>query len=207
MKTLKRLFDLLVSSVLLVILSPVMVLIALMIRLDSPGPALFKQQRLGQGQSKFTILKFRTMYHRTKIDQEREAVVESADDPRITRVGRFLRKTSLDELPQLINVVRGDMSLVGPRPILPEQLRAIPEQHLDRFEMKPGITGLAQVRGRRSLNWLEQLKYDSEYCRNWSFLLDLKILWQTVWVVLTGKGVYGTQQDNWRNYINKGVLK
>src|SRR5690606_12222524 len=122
-------------------------------------------------------------------------------------VGRFLRKTSLDELPQLINVVRGDMSLVGPRPILPEQLRAIPEQHLDRFEMKPGITGLAQVRGRRSLNWLEQLKYDSEYCRNWSFLLDLKILWQTVWVVLTGKGVYGTQQDNWRNYINKGVLK
>lgn len=207
MKTLKRLFDLLVSSVLLVILSPVMVLIALMIRLDSPGPALFRQQRLGQGQSKFTILKFRTMYHRTKIDQEREAVVESADDPRITRVGRFLRKTSLDELPQLINVVRGDMSLVGPRPILPEQLRAIPEQHLDRFEMKPGITGLAQVRGRRSLNWLEQLKYDSEYCRNWSFLLDLKILWQTVWVVLTGKGVYGTQQDNWRNYINKGVLK
>jgi len=184
-----------------------MVLIALMIRLDSPGPALFRQQRLGQGQSKFTILKFRTMYHRTKIDQEREAVVESADDPRITRVGRFLRKTSLDELPQLINVVRGDMSLVGPRPILPEQLRAIPEQHLDRFEMKPGITGLAQVRGRRSLNWLEQLKYDSEYCRNWSFLLDLKILWQTVWVVLTGKGVYGTQQDNWRNYINKGVLK
>lgn len=205
MKTLKRLFDVLVSSLLLLVLSPLLVLIALVIRLDSPGPALFRQERLGQDQGRFIILKFRTMHHRTRLDQLREAVVESDVDPRITRVGRFLRKTSLDELPQLINVVKGDMSLVGPRPVLPEQLRAIPDEHMDRFTMKPGITGLAQVRGRRSLNWLEQLRYDSEYCRNWSFLLDLKILGQTVWVVLTGQGVYGTKEDNWRNYINKGV--
>lgn len=205
MKTLKRLFDVLVSSLLLLVLSPLLVLIALVIRLDSPGPALFRQERLGQDQGEFTIFKFRTMHHRTRLDQMREAVVESDVDPRITRVGRFLRKTSLDELPQLINVVKGDMSLVGPRPVLPEQLRAIPDEHMDRFTMKPGITGLAQVRGRRSLNWLEKLRYDSEYCRNWSFLLDLKILGQTVWVVLTGQGVYGTKEDNWRNYINKGV--
>src|SRR5690606_26891437 len=189
MKTLKRLFDVLVSSLLLLVLSPLLVLIALIVRLDSPGPALFRQERLGQDQGRFIILKFRTMHHRTRIDQVREAVVESDVDPRITRVGRFLRKASLDELPQLINVVKGDMSLVGPRPVLPEQLRAIPDEHMDRFTMKPGITGLAQVRGRRSLNWLEQLRYDSEYCRNWSFLLDLKILGQTVWVVLTGQGV------------------
>lgn len=203
MRFAKRVLDLVIALPLLVVLSPVMLIVALLIRFDSTGPVLFKQTRVGLGQREFTILKFRTMKHRTHIEQEREAVIETGVDPRITRIGRFLRKTSLDELPQLINIIRGEMSLVGPRPVLPEQLRAIPEKYMERFAMKPGVTGLAQVKGRRSLNWLEQLKYDSEYCRNWNFFWDLKIMVQTVWVVITGAGVYGTQEDNWRNYIDK----
>lgn len=204
-KLFKRVFDLAVAIPLFIVLSPLMLFIAILVHLDSPGPVLFKQTRVGFQRSEFTILKFRTMRHRTRIEQEQEAVIETGVDPRITRVGRVLRKTSLDELPQLVNIMRGEMSLVGPRPVIPEQLRAIPERHMDRFTMKPGITGLAQVKGRRSLNWLDQLKYDSEYCRNWNLLWDLKILAQTVWVVLTGAGVYGEQQDNWRNYIDKGA--
>lgn len=207
MKHAKRCLDLVISVPLLILLSPLMLIIAILIRLDSPGPVLFRQTRLGLGGKEFTILKFRTMRHRTHVEQEREAVLETGVDPRITRIGRILRKTSLDELPQLVNIIRGEMSLVGPRPVLPEQRRAIPDKHLDRFTMRPGITGLAQVKGRRSLNWLDQLKYDSQYCQNWTFLWDLQILVQTIWVVMTGAGVYGTRKDNWRNYIDidKGV--
>lgn len=182
-----------------------MFVIALFVRIDSVGPALFRQTRVGLGRKEFTILKFRTMEHRDRIVQTREAVIEDGMDPRITGIGRFLRKTSLDELPQLINIIRGDMSLVGPRPVLPEQLRAIPPKYLDRFNMRPGVTGLAQVKGRRGLNWLEQLKYDVDYCTTWNFVSDIHILFQTVRVVFTGSGVYGSQEDNWRNYIDKGV--
>lgn len=205
MKAVKRLMDVLVSFVLLIPCLPVMGIIALLVRLDSPGPVLFKQTRLGRDQREFTILKFRTMQHRQRIDQHKEAVIQVGDDPRITRIGKLLRKTSLDELPQLFNILRGDMSLVGPRPIIPEQLQAIPREYLERFSMPPGITGLAQVKGRRSLNWLDQLDYDTEYCRNWHLFWDIKLLFQTVGVVLTGEGVYGTQQDNWRNYIDRGA--
>lgn len=205
MRALKRLMDIIVSLVMLIPCAPIMAIIALLIRLDSPGPILFQQIRLGQNQREFTILKFRTMQHRQRIDQHKEAVIQAGNDPRITRVGTFLRKTSLDELPQLFNILRGDMSLVGPRPIIPEQLEAIPKEYMGRFSMPPGITGLAQVKGRRSLNWLDQLRYDTQYCQNWRFLWDIQLLFQTVGVVLTGEGVYGTQQDNWRNYIDRGA--
>ncbi len=201
----KRLLDLLVSVPALIVAAPVLGIIALAIRLDSSGPILFKQVRIGLDRKEFTILKFRTMKHRETIDQQREAVIEEGKDPRIIRVGRILRKTSLDELPQLINIIRGDMSLVGPRPIIPEQLRAIPPQYMGRFAMPPGITGLAQVKGRRSLNWLDQLRYDVEYCTKWRFLWDIQLMFQTFLVVFTGSGVYGSQEDNWRNYIDKGV--
>lgn len=205
LKTSKRLLDLLISVPLLIGTAPILGIIALAIRIDSQGPILFRQVRIGSNRREFTILKFRTMKHRTKIDQQSEAVIKEGHDPRITRVGRILRKTSLDELPQLVNIIRGDMSLVGPRPVIPEQLRAIPPRYLGRFSMPPGITGLAQVKGRRSLNWIDQLKYDVEYCTNWRFLGDIKLMFQTVWVVLTGSGVYGSQEDNWRNYIDKSV--
>jgi lipopolysaccharide/colanic/teichoic acid biosynthesis glycosyltransferase len=148
------------------------------------------------------VLKLRTMVDRAadKIDQHREAVVSTGADARITRAGRILRMTSLDELPQLVNILRGEMSIVGPRPVLPEQLEAIPEACGVRFAVRPGLTGLAQVRGRRSLGWLEQLEADVEYVHRRSLRLDMSILVRTVWVVLTGSGLYGDASKNWRTY-------
>ena len=140
------------------------------------------------------------MTHRETVDQHAEQVVEGNTDSRITPVGRLLRVSSIDELPQLINVLKGDMSLVGPRPILPEQLEVVPEDKMARFDVRPGITGLAQVRGRRSLDWMQQLEYDAEYARNHGMLRDLGILVRTVWVVITGSGIYGDASKNWRAY-------
>ena len=199
----KRTFDLLVVVPVAIVLLPVLALVALAIRFDSPGPVLFRQARVGCGRRLFVILKFRTMLHRdaAQIDQVRERVVEAGADPRITRVGRVLRATSLDELPQLWNILVGDMSLVGPRPVLPEQLRAIPPHLFDRFRVRPGITGLAQVRGRRSLNWLEVLAADAEYARCPMPAGDLAILLRTVRVVLRREGIYGGEGENWRSYL------
>jgi lipopolysaccharide/colanic/teichoic acid biosynthesis glycosyltransferase len=140
------------------------------------------------------------MTHRERIDQHAEQVVEGNADARITRVGRFLRVSSLDELPQLLNVLRGEMSLVGPRPILPEQLEVVPEDRMARFDVRPGITGLAQVNGRRSLDWMEQLAYDADYARDHRLRRDLGILLRTVTVVLTGSGIYADASKNWRAY-------
>ena len=127
--------------------------------------------------------------------------MSAGHDPRITRVGRLLRVSSLDELPQLWNVLMGDMSLVGPRPVLPEQLDAIPEHLRTRFTVRPGLTGLAQVRGRRSLDWLQVLEADAEYAREASLALDLRILLRTVLVVLRREGIYGGEGENWRTYL------
>lgn len=198
----KRAFDMAVSAVLLLLLAPVLLLIAVLIRLDSRGRVFFLQRRVGQGRSEFRIVKFRTMVERDPdaIDQHAEVVVSGGVDPRITRVGRFLRATSLDELPQLWNILRGDMSFVGPRPVIPEQLVAVPQEYMCRFDVRPGLTGLAQVRGRRSLGWLEQLAADAEYVRDHSFIYDLKLMLLTVYVVLTAKGVYGEEGQNWRAY-------
>jgi lipopolysaccharide/colanic/teichoic acid biosynthesis glycosyltransferase len=201
----KRLFDILASLLGLLILSPILVLLAVWIKLDSPGPVFFRQKRIGRHRVPFHVLKFRTMTHRdpAAIDQHAEQVVSAGADQRITRAGRFLRMTSLDELPQLFNILKGEMSLVGPRPVIPEQLEVVPHWFEDRFLVRPGITGLAQVRGRRSLSWEEQLQYDIDYARKSNFISDIGILLQTVVVVLTARGIYGDESKNWRAYREK----
>lgn len=198
----KRLFDILSSSLVLFILIIPMLVIALWIRLDSPGPILFRQIRVGRNGKKFSILKFRSMWHRNSeaINQNTELVVSTGKDSRITSAGRILRATSLDELPQLWNILVGDMSVVGPRPVLPEQVEVVPDQFRKRFRVRPGLTGLAQVRGRRSLSWLDQLAADAEYVDCRGFLFDLWIILRTFVVLLTGRGVYGNESQNWRAY-------
>jgi len=188
---------------LLLLLSPLLALLWLWVRLDSPGPAFFRQDRLGQGARPFQILKFRTMYvgGEEGIPQERRKVVETATDPRITRAGRLLRKTSLDELPQLWNVVRGDMWGIGPRPVLPEQRRAMPPWAERRFAVKPGLTGLAQVKGRRSLGWLRQLRWDCAFVKHDSVRLRFWIVCRTFVVLLRPDTVYGDRGKNWRAYL------
>lgn len=199
---LKRAFDIFFSGIALLVLSPLLVILALWIRFDSPGRVFFLQRRVGMGQREFRVVKFRTMIERDpdSIDQHSEKVISEGDDPRITRAGRFLRKTSLDELPQLWNIFVGDMSVVGPRPVLPEQVEVVPSDCIERFNVRPGLTGLAQVRGRRSLGWLEQVQADAEYARNHGFFYDLALILRTVHVVATGKGIYGGEGQNWRAY-------
>lgn len=199
---LKRPIDVVGSAVGLLVCAPLMTGIALWVRKDSPGPVLFRQKRIGTSGLEFEILKFRTMVDRSDsvIDQDVEQVISAGSDSRITRAGRVLRATSLDELPQLVNIFRGDMSIVGPRPIIPEQRAAIPSERHERFNVRPGLTGLAQVRGRRGLDWLDQLAFDAEYSRTCSLSTDLRIIARTVRVVLTRSGVYGGEGSNWRAY-------
>jgi lipopolysaccharide/colanic/teichoic acid biosynthesis glycosyltransferase len=199
---LKRAVDVIISAVALMILFPFLLLLALSIRLDSPGRVFFLQRRIGRDMREFRVVKFRTMIDRDpdRIDQHAEQVVSKGHDPRITRSGRILRKTSLDELPQLWNIIVGDMSLVGPRPVLPEQVEVVPPEYMARFDVRPGLTGLAQVRGRRSLGWLEQIHADSEYAARHSFWLDLKIILRTFVVIFNTSEVYGDESKNWRSY-------
>ncbi|MDP4128149.1 MAG: sugar transferase [Bacillota bacterium] len=196
---LKRLLDLFIVVILLVILSPLWLIIILWIRSDSSGPAIFKQTRIGLGGKPYTIYKFRTMVQNAealmkerleKVKDLENFVFQEKDDPRITRSGRFLRKTSLDELPQLLNILIGNMSLVGPRPEVPELVKLYTPEQQQRLNVLPGVTGLAQVNGRSELTLGETMAYDLDYVRIWSFWLDLKILWKTIFVVFTGKGAY-----------------
>ncbi len=195
----KRMLDVIAAGALLVLASPFWLVIVCWIRLDSPGRAIFRQTRIGLGGRSYTIYKFRTMVQnadalfKAKLDEVQELdgfVFQEKDDPRITRSGSFLRKTSLDELPQLLNILLGSMSLVGPRPEIPEIARLYTPEQRKRLNVLPGVTGLAQINGRSELTLGETMAYDLEYVRNWSFLLDLKILWKTVFVVLSGRGAY-----------------
>lgn len=183
----KRIFDLFIAFFLVLVLSPVMALIAIAIKLDSKGPILFTQIRSGKRGATFKIFKFRTMIE----DAEKigTKVFTSADDPRVTKVGRFLRNSSLDELPQLFNIIRGEMSLVGPRPTLPYQVEKYTHRQRRRLEVLPGVTGWAQVNGRKSLTWPQKIDLDIWYVDNQTFFLDIKILFMTVCRVLTGKDV------------------
>jgi lipopolysaccharide/colanic/teichoic acid biosynthesis glycosyltransferase len=200
--TVKRVFDLLVAAILLVILAPVLLACALAIKLDSRGPVLHRQVRVGEGGRRFSMLKFRSMVahadtlsHRDyalayingaaqRQEQAGQALFKLADDPRITRVGTWLRRTSLDELPQLWNVVRGDMSLVGPRPPLQYEVEHYQPSHLLRLAARPGITGLWQVRGRGRTTFEEMVAIDCEYIRTQSIGLDVRILLSTIPVVV-----------------------
>ena len=178
----KRALDLAVAVPLLVAASPVMAALAVMVRRDSPGPALFKQTRIGEGGRPFKVLKFRTMV--VGAQQMGTGIRVVSNDSRITRLGRFLRKTSLDELPQLINVVRGDMTLVGPRPTVPEQVEHYTEHQRRRLLARPGVTGLAQVTGRQLLPWSERIEIDIRYIETWSMRRDLAIIARTALMLL-----------------------
>jgi lipopolysaccharide/colanic/teichoic acid biosynthesis glycosyltransferase len=200
----KRIFDAVVASAVLCLLSPIVLIVWLLVRTTSPGGVIFRQVRIGRYGRPFVMFKFRTMYAGCPDDIHREyvrklltdepaptdasGIYKLVADPRVTRVGHFLRRTSLDELPQLINVVRGDMSLVGPRPALPWEAELFTAAHLARFLAAPGVTGLWQTSGRNMLTMLEGLDLDIEYVRRQSFLLDLLILAKTVPAVLTANG-------------------
>jgi lipopolysaccharide/colanic/teichoic acid biosynthesis glycosyltransferase len=201
---LRRGLDIVLAVTALLLLSPVVAVVALAIVASSPGPVIFRQRRLGRDLNPFTVLKFRTMhagadsaphrdYVRTLIDSPSEDVGQGglyklAVDNRVTGIGRVLRKWSLDELPQLWNVIRGDMALVGPRPVIPYEAELYPPSYLRRFSVKPGLTGLWQVSGRNERTYEEMVRLDVEYAERNSLGLDLLILAKTVWVVLTRKG-------------------
>ena len=173
--SMKRLFDVLVSIIALVILAIPFLVVAIVIKLDSKGPVFFLQERMGKDASPFMIYKFRTM--RQGSESIRYYIV--SDDPSVTRPGRWMRRWGLDELPQLLNVLKGEMSLIGPRPTLRYQVENYTEEQMHRLDMKPGLTGWAQVKGRNKLNWSQRMKYDLWYTQQWSLLLDAKIFLQT----------------------------
>ncbi len=185
-----RIVDFLIATAALIVFAPLMAGIALAIRLTSAGPALFRQPRLGRGGRPFRIVKFRTMLHNAPpLRNPDGSAYTGADDPRVTAVGRFLRATSLDELPQLINVLCGDMSIVGPRPDLVDQLRYYSEQERRKLAVRPGLTGLAQISGRNGIPWARRKQLDLEYVDRRSARLDLSIVLLTIPYVLRRRGV------------------
>jgi exopolysaccharide biosynthesis polyprenyl glycosylphosphotransferase len=194
----KGLFDRCAAAAILIMVAPLMAVLALAIRLHDHGPALFKQVRVGKDGHSFRIYKFRTMV--VDAEQRKTELLDSNDsdgvlfklrkDPRVTPVGAYLRRWSLDELPQLFNVLRGHMSLVGPRPALPDEAENYADHVRRRLVVKPGLTGLWQVNGRSDLTWEESVRLDLRYVENWSFALDLQILWKTFAVILYGSGAY-----------------
>lgn len=183
---LKRTFDILVSliAILFLTLIPVMIVIPIVIRLTSKGPALFKQVRIGKDQKPFVMYKFRTMI----LEQYDENGKEIMSEDRITKIGKLLRKTSLDELPQLFNILNGTMSIIGPRPMLDYQAPRCRGEEVLRFQMRPGMTGLAQVKGRNNLLWEDRIVYDVEYAKNFTFWMDIVILVKTVLLVFKKEG-------------------
>jgi lipopolysaccharide/colanic/teichoic acid biosynthesis glycosyltransferase len=204
----RRALDVTIAGLALLALVPVLAVAAIAVRMSSPGPVFFRQRRLGRNMRPFTVLKFRTMradadsalhrdYVRSLLGAEPERQHEQAEgglyklaiDPRVTPVGRFLRSWSLDEVPQLINVLRGEMSLVGPRPVIEYEVEHYPEWYLRRFAVKPGLTGLWQVSGRNERTYEEMVRFDIEYAERRSLWLDLRILARTAIVVLRRQGV------------------
>jgi len=179
----KVVFDRLFAVVALTVLSPLLVVVSVLIKLDSRGGVFFLQQRVGRQQQLFTLYKFRTM----SVDPQRVLSQTGSGSPGVTRVGRWLRRLKIDELPQLINVLLGDMSLVGPRPCMESHLATMDERALKRFAVLPGLTGLAQVNGNVALTWPERQAYDAEYVASVSFSLDVRILLKTLLVVVVGE--------------------
>jgi len=203
-RIIKRIFDFIIALILIIILSPIYILTAIVIKLDSHGPIFFSRRdddsplyRVGQGGKLFRYFKFRTMRDRCDSMRYKELadlnirqggpLVKIKDDPRITRSGKFIRRFSIDELPELFLVLTGKMSLVGPRPHLPEEVAKYERHHKKVLTLKPGITGLAQISGRSDLSFEEEVKLDTYYIENWSFLFDLTILLRTPLAVLKGR--------------------
>ena len=188
-KYIKRLLDFILSLLALIILSPVLLITALLVRIKLGSPVIFKQKRPGLNEKIFTLYKFRTMTD--KKDDEGNLL---PDSERLTKFGKILRSTSLDELPELINILKGDMSIVGPRPLLVEYLPYYTDEEKHRHDVRPGLTGLAQISGRNSIGWEEKFKEDVEYIKTISFIKDLKIIFKTVEKVLKKEGI--NQENN-----------
>ncbi len=198
----KRSLDVSISTIVLLVLLPVLLVVSLLVRLSSPGPVLFRQQRVGREGKRFSFYKFRTMYYGSDDSAHRayyQQLVEGAarpvgrsfkleDDPRVTPIGRFLRRYSIDEFPQLFNVLRGDMSLVGPRPPIPFEVELYGTRELQRLTVRPGITGLWQVSGRSNLDFQTMIELDLAYIAGWSLLNDIRILLRTPWAVISARG-------------------
>jgi lipopolysaccharide/colanic/teichoic acid biosynthesis glycosyltransferase len=184
-----RFFDAAVAALALALTAPLSALIALAIRLGGGGPAIYRQRRVGEGGAEFDLFKFRTMVSGS--DPVGIGTAVAADDPRVTRAGRLLRRTSLDELPNLLNVLRGEMAIVGPRPTIPAQVELYTPRQRRRLEVKPGLTGWAQVSGRSAIDWSERIELDVWYVENRSPWLDVRILVRTARLLLTGQGIGG----------------
>jgi len=195
----RRAVDILVSGGLLVLASPVLLAAMLAIRIESPGPVLYRQRRSGRHGHAFDVLKLRTMVEGA--EHKGAGLAINQDDARITRVGKLLRRTSLDELPNLVNVLRGEMTLIGPRPTLPVQVEQYDERQRGRLAVKPGITGWAQVNGRAALPWSERIELDLYYIEHRSLALDMKILWRSLTMVLTGSGIYKGETGGWEGRL------
>ncbi len=202
MLVIRRAVDIVVSTTLLVLSAPLVAAAAAAIRLESRGPALYRQRRIGRDGRPFDVLKLRTMVDGAEHIGAGLAIDEN--DSRITRVGTFLRRTSLDELPNLLNVLRGEMSLIGPRPTVPVQVERYTPRQRGRLAIRPGITGWAQVNGRASLPWSERIELDLHYIEHRSLALDLRILWRTPAMVLGGSGLYKGETGGWKGGLGDG---
>ena len=193
----RRAFDVIVAVTALAGASPLMLAAVLAIRLESRGSAIYRQRRVGRDGRPFDVIKLRTMV--TGAEGMGAGLAISEGDTRITRVGRLLRRTSLDEVPNLVNVLRGDMSIIGPRPTVPVQVDRYTERQRGRLALKPGITGWAQIHGRTELPWDERIELDLWYIEHRSWRLDLRILWRTARMVLGGQGLYRGEAPAWRD--------
>ena len=194
-KYIKRILDFTLSLIALICLSPILLIVAILVRVKLGSPIIFKQQRPGKDEKIFTLYKFRTM-----TDEKDEKGNLLPDSQRLTKFGKFLRSTSLDELPELINILKGDMSIVGPRPLLVEYLKLYNEEQKHRHDVRPGLTGLAQTSGRNAITWEEKFEKDIEYVHNISFIGDVKIIIKTAIKVFKREGISGTNSDTMQKF-------
>ena len=193
----RRAFDIAVSGTALLLASPFLLVAVVAIRLGTPGHPIYRQRRIGKDGREFDVLKLRTMV--TGAEHMGAGLAVSEGDTRITRIGSLLRRTSLDEVPNLVNVLKGEMSIIGPRPTVPVQVDRYTDRQRGRLAVKPGITGWAQVNGRTELPWAERIELDLWYIENRSVVLDARILWATARMVLTGRGLYRGEAPAWQD--------